>query len=184
MPSFRHVLILLDNSLRSGAELVTLSRSFSLLCLCHRIACDLLVPVVCSSARTSLPGAPLRCTRAHFSPHQHLQCSPHSTIHYHLSSPNTFKSNPPTLYLPLSPHHHLLLPAAQLHRLLSRQTLHLKHHPNHQAATRTNRDFLTVAQVVDPDFEAVAAGAGVVVELESGVEGHVLLLVGVAVRWW
>jgi len=55
-----------------------------------------------------------------------------------------------------------------------RQILEIKDDSNHKAARRADRDLFAVAQIIDVDFEAVAAWAGVVVDLKCGVEGHVL----------
>lgn len=55
----------------------------------------------------------------------------------------------------------------------SREAHQVKNHTNHQAAAWTHRHVLLVAEVVERNLEAVAAGAGVKVRLEGGVERHV-----------
>ena len=44
---------------------------------------------------------------------------------------------------------------------------------NHQAATRTHGDVLALVEVIDADLETVPTRTGVMIYLESGVEGHV-----------
>jgi len=44
---------------------------------------------------------------------------------------------------------------------------------DHQTTARTHSDFLAVAEVCQPDFEAITTRARVVVDLQSLVEGHV-----------
>jgi hypothetical protein len=48
-----------------------------------------------------------------------------------------------------------------------------KYNLDHQTAARTDRDFLAISEVCEPDLEAVAARARVVVDLQARVEGHV-----------
>lgn len=56
----------------------------------------------------------------------------------------------------------------------SRQTNLVEYNPDHQAAARAHANVLAVPQVRQPDLEAVAARARVVVDLELLVVGHVL----------
>jgi len=54
------------------------------------------------------------------------------------------------------------------------EVLHFENDLDHQTAARTDANILSIAQVVQRDFKAVAAGAGIVVYLESFVKSHVL----------
>lgn len=45
---------------------------------------------------------------------------------------------------------------------------------DHQAAARADRDLLALVQIVNSDLESVAARARIMVDLEGGIEGHVL----------
>jgi hypothetical protein len=52
-------------------------------------------------------------------------------------------------------------------------TYHVENNPDHQTATRTHGDLFTVAQIVDCDLETIATWAGICVDLDIWVEGHV-----------
>lgn len=52
-------------------------------------------------------------------------------------------------------------------------TYQIKDNPDHQTATWTHADILSVAQIVDGDLEAVAAWTGEMVDLHRRIEGHV-----------
>jgi hypothetical protein len=50
--------------------------------------------------------------------------------------------------------------------MAGRKTYHVKNDPDHQTAAGTDSDVFLIPQVRDGDFEAVAARARVVVDLE------------------
>lgn len=58
----------------------------------------------------------------------------------------------------------------------SRQLLNLIDDPNHQRTTRTDSNFLAIPQILNVDFETIATGAWISVELSDGVVGHVFNL--------
>jgi hypothetical protein len=53
------------------------------------------------------------------------------------------------------------------------QAIYIEYDSDHETAAGTDGDLLSIAQIRDPDLEAVAAWARVVVDLQGGVEGHV-----------
>lgn len=61
-----------------------------------------------------------------------------------------------------------------LSTLRLRQIAHIKNYSNLQTAAWTNCYFLSVSQILDVNFEAVAAWAWVVVSLECLIECHIL----------
>ena len=56
----------------------------------------------------------------------------------------------------------------------SMATYRVKHHSDHQAAAWTHCYLFTVPEVINRDFEAVATGARIMVDLEGLVVRHVL----------
>lgn len=53
---------------------------------------------------------------------------------------------------------------------------HVKDDPDHQTAAGAHRNFFSISEVCDPDLEAIATRARVVIDLEGFIEAHVFNL--------